>query len=166
MKKVIPSGITFLSLLCGTAALLQFLDGNILTGFYYSLVSIGLDVLDGYSARKLDACTKFGKVFDLIVDYFVFGIFFMPLLWRLYSDNEWAVAVIMLFVVCLTIRVSISLSGRRTKNKGMPDTVIPAILFVSYYFGINLLSVSAVLAILMVIPVRIPKLSESLTKAR
>lgn len=160
MKKVIPSGITFLSLLFGAAALWQFIYAEISTGFYCIFASIVLDGLDGYSARKLDAVTRFGGLFDLIVDYCVFGLFLLPILFRLYNGDAWAIAVTVLFVGCHTTRIIIILSRKRTDNVGMPDTMNPVFIALGYYMGWNLLIVFGACASAMLNGLGIPKLSE------
>lgn len=133
MKKVIPSGITFLSLLFGTAALWQYIYGEISTGLFLNLICVVLDGLDGYFARKLNACTKFGKVFDLIVDYCVFGLFLIPIPYRLYGADIWTNIIMMTFVGSHAVRVIINLRRNHTSYSGMPDTFVPIVIALVYF---------------------------------
>ncbi len=164
--KVIPSGITFLSLLFGAAALWQFIDGEISTGFYCIFTSIGLDVLDGYTARKLNAVTAFGRVFDLVVDFVVFGLVLVAVLFRIYELNIETVFVALVFIACHIKRVYPVIRWDKNLNTGMPDNLNGIIIPICYYFGMNLLYVFTACAILMITPIRLPRMSETLTKVK
>lgn len=166
MKKVIPSGITFLSLLFGAAALWQFIYGEISTGFYCTFASIILDVLDGYAARKLDACTRFGRVFDLVVDFIVFGPILVAVLFRIYGFDTVVIAVALFYTICHIRRLYPVIRWKKNLNTGLPDDLIGIIVPICYYFGLNLLYVFAACAILMITPIQLPRMSETLTKAK
>ncbi len=74
MKKIIPSFLTILNLICGCMAIalaFQFQFEAVLI-----LVCLGnfFDFLDGLSARALDVVTKFGKHLDSITDVITSGV--------------------------------------------------------------------------------------------
>ena len=74
MKKVIPSFLTILNLICGCFAIalaFQFQFEAVLI-----LVCLGnlFDFLDGFAARALNSVTKFGKHLDSITDVITSGL--------------------------------------------------------------------------------------------
>ena len=74
MKKVIPSFLTILNLICGCFAIalaFQFQFEAVLI-----LVCLGnlFDFLDGFAARALNSVTKFGKHLDSITDVITSGV--------------------------------------------------------------------------------------------
>lgn len=164
---MIPSGITFLSLLSGAAALWHFINGEISTGFYLIFVSIVLDVLDGYTARKLNACTHFGKMLDPIVDFIVYGPVLIAVLFRMYGFETEVFIVALVYTICHMRRVYPYLRGKKSLKKGLPDNVAAIVIALCYYSGCNLLYVYAVCGILMIAPFKLlPRMNETLTKAK
>ena len=74
MKKIIPSFLTILNLICGCFAIalaFQFQFEAVLI-----LVCLGnfFDFLDGFTARSLNSVTNFGKHLDSITDVITSGV--------------------------------------------------------------------------------------------
>ena len=73
MKKWIPNGITLLNLFCGCAAIINILDWQFVTAFWF-LVAAGLfDFADGLVARLLNVSSEHGKELDSLADMVSFG---------------------------------------------------------------------------------------------
>src|SRR5512137_1849157 len=66
-----PNQISLLSLLLGVAAMLLFATRHFVPGSLLLLVSAGLDLVDGIVSRIRGSGTRFGAVFDWIVDKYV-----------------------------------------------------------------------------------------------
>lgn len=73
IRRLAPTGLTFLSLLCGMTAIAVAVDGQV--GYAGGLILAGyvLDALDGEIARRLRATTDFGRQLDSITDVVIFG---------------------------------------------------------------------------------------------
>jgi len=69
--KITPNQISLLSLLAGIVCALLFFRREFLLGSLALLASAIFDLIDGSVARKTDAHTNFGAVFDWIVDKYV-----------------------------------------------------------------------------------------------
>ena len=74
MRIIIPSAITFLSLICGLASILLAAMGNLFTAGALIITCYILDMLDGLSARKLNATSDFGLQLDSLVDVVSLGV--------------------------------------------------------------------------------------------
>ena len=68
---ITPNQISMLALLAGIACALLFSQRQFLWGALLLLLSAIFDLIDGSVARKTDAHTNFGAVFDWIVDKYV-----------------------------------------------------------------------------------------------
>ena len=66
-----PNQISVLSLIAGIAAAALFFERQFVFGSLLLLLSAVFDLVDGSVARKTDAHTNFGAVFDWIVDKYV-----------------------------------------------------------------------------------------------
>jgi archaetidylinositol phosphate synthase len=66
-----PNQISLLSLLLGVAAMLLFAKSHFVLGSLALLASAGLDLVDGIVSRIRGSGTRFGAVFDWIVDKYV-----------------------------------------------------------------------------------------------
>jgi len=69
--KITPNQISLLSLLAGIVCALLFFRREFLLGSLALLISAIFDLIDGSVARKTNAHTNFGAVFDWIVDKYV-----------------------------------------------------------------------------------------------
>lgn len=70
-RKIIPSLLTSLNLLCGFVAILI---NEPEASFYLILVAIAFDFVDGLSARMLKVPSAFGKELDSLADMVSFGV--------------------------------------------------------------------------------------------
>jgi CDP-diacylglycerol--serine O-phosphatidyltransferase len=74
MKRHIPNLLTLLNLACGTAAIVLTLEGQWRWAVYLMLIASGLDFLDGFAARRLNAYSETGKQLDSLADMITFGV--------------------------------------------------------------------------------------------
>jgi CDP-diacylglycerol--serine O-phosphatidyltransferase len=72
-RYLIPNGITFASLTCGTISILLSATGNLQPAGILILVSYVLDLFDGALARRLKAGSEFGLQLDSLVDMVSLG---------------------------------------------------------------------------------------------
>ena len=70
-RKIIPSFLTSMNLLCGFVAILI---NDPIWSFYLILVGIAFDFVDGFSARVLKVPSLFGKELDSLADMVSFGV--------------------------------------------------------------------------------------------
>lgn len=75
--KITPNQISLLALLAGIACAVLFFQREFFWGSLALLVSAIFDLIDGSVARKTNAHTDFGAVFDWIVDKYVDAIALM-----------------------------------------------------------------------------------------
>lgn len=73
-RYLVPNGLTFLSLICGICSLMLSVQGNITAAGSLVLGSYILDLLDGASARRLNASSEFGLQLDSLVDMVSLGV--------------------------------------------------------------------------------------------
>ena len=74
IRRYIPNSLTFISLGCGTVSIVLSSQEYIFQAGLLILVSLIFDVLDGFSARKLNAATQFGLQLDSLSDMVSFGV--------------------------------------------------------------------------------------------
>lgn len=74
MKKHIPNTITLLNLISGCCALVAVLGHNFVLAFWFLLISIAADYLDGAVARLLKVKSPLGKELDSFADMVSFGV--------------------------------------------------------------------------------------------
>lgn len=70
-RKIIPSFLTSMNLLCGFFAILI---NEPIISFYLVLIGIAFDFVDGFSARVLKVPSLFGKELDSLADMVSFGV--------------------------------------------------------------------------------------------
>ena len=68
---ITPNQISVLALITGIACAYLYYRGDFLAGSVMLLISAILDLVDGSVARQMNSQTKFGAVFDWIVDKYV-----------------------------------------------------------------------------------------------
>jgi archaetidylinositol phosphate synthase len=88
-----PNQISLLSLLLGVAAMLLFATQHFVTGSLALLASAALDLVDGIVSRIQGSGSRFGAVFDWIVDKYVdtlallgVGLSGIPIITRIFSS--------------------------------------------------------------------------------
>lgn len=74
IKAQIPNLLTLLNLLFGVIGIVWVLNGDILSGAYFVLISAGFDFLDGFVARLLKVQSEMGKELDSLADVVSFGV--------------------------------------------------------------------------------------------
>ena len=68
---ITPNQCSFLALIAGIFAAVLFMERLFLAGSLFLLLSAIFDLVDGSIARRTNSPTKFGAVFDWIVDKYV-----------------------------------------------------------------------------------------------
>ena len=101
-----PNQISLLSLLLGVAAMLLFAVRSFPLGGVVLFLSAVMDLVDGHVSRIQDSGTKFGAVFDWIVDKYVdtlamigIGISGIPLVTRILPLPPIADPVVVMFAI-------------------------------------------------------------------
>lgn len=101
-----PNQISLLSLLLGVAAMLLFAIRSFPLGSIVLLASAVLDLVDGHVSRIQDSGTRFGAVFDWIVDKYVdtlamlgVGISGIPIITRLIQAPPIADPVVVMVAI-------------------------------------------------------------------
>ena len=74
LKAQFPNFITLLNLLSGVLGILWVLEGQLLYGAYFVILSAGFDFLDGFAARLLKVQSDMGKELDSLADVVSFGV--------------------------------------------------------------------------------------------
>ncbi len=74
IRRYIPNSLTFISLGFGIGSIVLSSQEYIFQAGLLILVSLIFDVLDGFSARKLNAATQFGLQLDSLSDMVSFGV--------------------------------------------------------------------------------------------
>ena len=74
LKAQLPNFITLLNLLSGVVGILWVLEGQLLYGAYFVILSAGFDFLDGFAARLLKVQSNMGKELDSLADVVSFGV--------------------------------------------------------------------------------------------
>jgi len=130
IKYIVPNFFTACSLISGIFALKFAFQNDFIKSGWLVAVSIVCDGLDGKLARLLDASSPFGKFFDTISDFFVFGIVpaVLAYMCELHKLKYWGVIIIVIYVFCGAFRLSrfMKKSVRSTKKKAFTGLPIPA----------------------------------------
>lgn len=74
MRKHIPNFITLINLFCGCSALICILNDQFILAFWFLLIGITADYLDGLVARLLNVKSILGKELDSLADMVSFGV--------------------------------------------------------------------------------------------
>jgi CDP-diacylglycerol--serine O-phosphatidyltransferase len=74
LKAQLPNFITLLNLLSGVVGILWVLEGQLLYGAYFVILSATFDFLDGFAARLLKVQSDMGKELDSLADVVSFGV--------------------------------------------------------------------------------------------
>ena len=74
MKKHIPNIITLSNLVCGTLAVWQALQGNLICAALFIFLGAFFDFFDGMTARLLHVQSAIGKELDSLSDVVTFGV--------------------------------------------------------------------------------------------
>ncbi|MCJ7735255.1 MAG: CDP-diacylglycerol--serine O-phosphatidyltransferase [Anaerolineales bacterium] len=74
LRQYFPNSLTFLSLACGLLSIILSSQEYIMWAGLLILLSVILDILDGFSARKLKVESGFGMQLDSLADMVSFGV--------------------------------------------------------------------------------------------
>jgi CDP-diacylglycerol--serine O-phosphatidyltransferase len=74
LKAQLPNFITLLNLLSGVMGIIWVLEGELLYGAYFVLLSATFDFFDGFAARLLKVQSDMGKELDSLADVVSFGV--------------------------------------------------------------------------------------------
>ena len=165
---LIPSFVTVIGIFCGFLAIISAIKGNFESAPKYIALSIILDGLDGRIARRLNACSAFGREFDSLSDLVTFCVAPAILVYQwafALNADDFGVVAGFLFVVCGATRLArfnIMETGEEPHKHfvGLPTpgaaAAIAAIVYcfpgpVNYFWAVAfLLSYMLLLAMLMV----------------
>lgn len=115
---ITPNILTSLALLCGTASALAYYNENLLTALLFLLLSGLFDLLDGEVARFQERPTKFGAVYDWIVDKWVDGLI-LGTVGFVFAGPGWAIFAIVISMLHSFIKpVVYAEIGYEVKLKG------------------------------------------------
>lgn len=108
--KLVPNIVTLIGLVIGISSIRYALDHAWEKSVYCILVATIIDGIDGRVARMLNATSHFGAELDSLCDFVNFGLCpaLLTYLWS-FQQYEYKViswASIMLFVVCMAIRLA------------------------------------------------------------
>jgi CDP-diacylglycerol--serine O-phosphatidyltransferase len=108
--KLLPNVVTLVGLIIGVSSIRFALDSAWEKAVYCILIATIIDGLDGRVARMLNATSHFGAELDSLCDFINFGLCpaLLLYLWS-FQQYEYKViswASIMLFIVCMSIRLA------------------------------------------------------------
>jgi CDP-diacylglycerol--serine O-phosphatidyltransferase len=103
MRILIPSSITFISLICGMASILCIVLGILFPAGVLIIACYILDMFDGMSARKLKVASDFGLQLDSLVDVISLGVAPALLAFQHLRDGTIAIGWIWLFVTLVVM---------------------------------------------------------------
>lgn len=70
----VPNLLTLCNLLSGVLGIIWVLEGQVVYGAYFVLISAGFDFFDGFAARLLKVQSSLGKELDSLADVVSFGV--------------------------------------------------------------------------------------------
>lgn len=140
---IVPNFFTSLSLLSAMASLNYIAKEEYILSSWFIFLSMMFDFLDGRIARRLDAMSSFGALYDTMTDFVAFGIVPGLLIYRttLININPWGavIAVIYVFSGCYRLIRFTLRSGdpsRKSTFIGLPIPVASG--FIAAFIIINI----------------------------
>ena len=176
-----PQVLTASRLVVGTAALIAAIDGRLYMAATLICLGAVTDGLDGFLARRFDAASAFGALFDYFADYVCYVVAPWAMARELLDPGPNVLEESALAVPLLTAAVRYARNGlivadprRQAEDGGVPGlgTIYFAFLMVAAVFldvrellgespfAIALPLFIVVFSILMVSPIRYPKLAQ------
>ena len=143
-KYLVPNAITIMNLFLGYASIIMSFKGEYDRASWLILAAMICDILDGKTARKLNAFSEFGKELDSFCDAVSFGLAPGILAYSLLRDfhpiKELALPFSFLFILCGVLRLvkfNIITEASETKADfiGMPIPSAAAIIVTYYMFS-------------------------------
>ena len=90
--------ITTLSLICGIISYVCITSDNYIYGSFFFLLSYILDCVDGPVARLTNTTSQFGDIYDHLVDWFTFALFYVSCYMKNFSTIFMIFLHILLFL--------------------------------------------------------------------
>ncbi|ACZ49371.1 CDP-diacylglycerol--serine O-phosphatidyltransferase [Anaplasma centrale str. Israel] len=108
ITRLLPSMVTMLGLCSGLTSIRYTFAGQWEPAVIFIVVAALIDGLDGRVARMLNSATTFGAQLDSFADFLSFGVApaFLLYFWLLYSMRVVGWVLVMIFVVCMSIRLA------------------------------------------------------------
>ncbi|MCU7611462.1 CDP-diacylglycerol--serine O-phosphatidyltransferase [Anaplasma capra] len=108
IAKLFPSMVTMLGLCSGLTSIKYTFAGQWEPAVTFIVIAALMDGLDGRVARMLHSATNFGAQLDSFADFLSFGVApaFLLYFWLLYSMRAVGWMLVMIFVVCMSIRLA------------------------------------------------------------
>jgi CDP-diacylglycerol--serine O-phosphatidyltransferase len=105
---VLPSLFTVGNMLCGFAAVLHALHGQLERAGWLIILAGLLDGLDGRIARMTNSTSEFGKEYDSLADVVSFGVApaILAYQWGLQGVGRWGWAAAFMFLVAGSVRLA------------------------------------------------------------
>ena len=160
---LIPQFLTGLRVVLGGIALFQSMNGEIHWAATWITYGALTDGLDGIAARRLNATSDFGAVFDLFADYLCYIVAPVTLSTSFFGPKPGTITLIVLGLPLLAGAVRYARNLRWSKEQMFETAGIPGLGTVIYSFFIVTLLFSGVeeviglswtrLAILILIPI-------------
>ncbi|OWF37455.1 CDP-diacylglycerol--inositol 3-phosphatidyltransferase-like [Mizuhopecten yessoensis] len=95
----VPNIIGYIRIICIAVASLNMVSNHWIAVIFYMMASL-LDGLDGFTARKLNQCSRFGALLDIITDICVSNVCLLSCLCHLYPQY------MVLFQLSMVLEVS------------------------------------------------------------
>jgi len=162
--------ITLTNLFCGIISICSAINGQYALAAWMVLVAVGLDMLDGKVARAFGTGSILGKNLDSLSDLVSFGVAPFVLVYVLnFQIRGLALALLSAYLLCGTWRLAkfntLAKDQSKTFFEGLPITgaggvtASTALVFQKInlgFYGIALLILAVILAILMTSKIKYP----------
>lgn len=171
-KDKIPTVLTFIALFLSFLAIILLLEGLLMYSLGVLLLGFIVDMLDGFSARKLNAASQYGRSLDSSVDIILHLLYPILVFYLGFNFNSLFSILILFFFLASGIyrlvqfnTVGFSEAGNNLNYEGLPVFVGPflvLILFLISYFCPSIVYITGILficisAILMNLDFSFPK---------
>ncbi|SFU17885.1 CDP-diacylglycerol---serine O-phosphatidyltransferase [Algoriphagus locisalis] len=142
IKSHIPNAITLLNLLSGVIGVIWVINGNILSGAYFIILSAFIDFFDGFAARLLHVQGELGKQLDSLADLVSFGVLPGMILFQMTKINssvEWLPYLTLIIPLFSALRLAKFNLDTRQSDKfiGLPTPANALFISTLPYFAIQ-----------------------------
>ncbi len=119
LRKLIPNFLTLLALMSGLTAIQMAINGKFEIAVLFILVSAILDMLDGATARLLNASSEFGAQLDSLSDFLCFGVApaFILYIWGLDEAGKLGWIATLAYASACALRLARYNSTEKLKDK-------------------------------------------------
>lgn len=142
LKFVIPNFFSFFNLVFGALVILYSFQLNFKAVLVFYFGAVLSDFLDGFFARKLNAQSAFGKLFDTFSDAVSFGfgtsiIIFFQL--NSILSKEFTFCLSFLYLISCLVRLKKYLDSNNTQNfNGLPSPISGFMILISFFIFSNI----------------------------